>query len=124
MWAAGNSLRKCSLLSLRDKDVYSLRVLLLMIHATSCGFRKRKPHCRRSFFSLIFLYLLLQRQGFLPGLLEPLLAELPDLAAGHLEDLAQGRVGGLRGVVGLAEEATVLEPEDVVDLLIVELLHF
>ena len=53
-----------------------------------------------------------------PGHVQP-----PDLAAGDAEDLAEGGVGDVGGVVGGGHQPPVPQLDQVVDLSICELLH-
>ena len=55
--------------------------------------------------------------------MEPGHVETPDLAAGDAEDLAEGGVGDVGGVVGGGHQPSVPQLDQVVDLSICELLH-
>ena len=55
--------------------------------------------------------------------LEPCHVQPPDLAAGDAEDLAEGGVGDVGGVVGGGHQPPVPQLDQVVDLSICELLH-
>ena len=69
------------------------------------------------------LHLLLERQGLLPHFFKSSQAKLPDLAARDAEDLAQGGVAIIGGVVAGLDEFAVLQLEDVVDFPFCECFH-
>ena len=64
-----------------------------------------------------------ESQLLLPLFLKSLLAQPEDLAAAHLEDLADSPEGHVCGVLVIGDEFAVPDLDHVVDLRLAELLH-